>query len=145
LFLAEAPGPKAVKSGFISRNNPDESAKNFFELNEEAKISRKQTLTWNIVPWYIGSGKRIRPADDDDIKAGLISLEKLLTQILLKLKVVVLVGQKAQRGSNPIQLWRSDVKVFSMWHPSPQCLNRYKNKRLEILNVLKEVADKATK
>src|SRR6266699_3855017 len=38
LYLLEAPGPQAVVSGFISRNNPDESAKNFFELNAEAKI-----------------------------------------------------------------------------------------------------------
>src|SRR6266581_3517335 len=54
LYLLEAPGPQAVASGFISRNNPDESAKNFFELNAEAKIPRKRTVTWNIVPWYIG-------------------------------------------------------------------------------------------
>jgi uracil-DNA glycosylase len=38
LFLLEAPGPKAVRSGFISRNNPDETAKNFFLLNQEAGI-----------------------------------------------------------------------------------------------------------
>ena len=30
LIVFEAPGPKAVKSGFISRNNPDEFAKNVF-------------------------------------------------------------------------------------------------------------------
>jgi hypothetical protein len=29
LFVLEAPGPKAVESGFILRNNPDESARNF--------------------------------------------------------------------------------------------------------------------
>jgi len=33
LFLLEAPGPKAIRSGFISRNNPDETAKNFYLLN----------------------------------------------------------------------------------------------------------------
>ena len=45
LYLLEAPGPKAVLSGFISRNNPDETAKNFFELNAEAKVPRKRTVT----------------------------------------------------------------------------------------------------
>ena len=49
LFLLEAPGAKAVASGFVSRNNPDETAKNFFELNREAGIPRQQTLTWNVV------------------------------------------------------------------------------------------------
>ena len=55
LYLLEAPGPRAVASGFVSRNNPDESAKNFFQLNGEAKIPRKRTVTWNVVPWYIGA------------------------------------------------------------------------------------------
>jgi uracil-DNA glycosylase len=61
LFLLEAPGPKAVESGFISRNNPDESAKNFFELNAEVGIPRELTVIWNVVPWYVGDGTRIRP------------------------------------------------------------------------------------
>jgi len=33
LFLFEAPGPRAVYSGFISRNNPDESAQQRLFLN----------------------------------------------------------------------------------------------------------------
>ena len=78
LFLGEAPGPKAVASGFVSRNNPDFSARNFFELNQEAGIPRHKTLTWNIVPWYIGSGKKIRPATPDDIRKGAVFLTKLL-------------------------------------------------------------------
>ena len=57
-FLLEAPGPKAVVSGFISRNNPDETAKNFFNLNQDADLPRKSTVSWNVVPWYIGSGKK---------------------------------------------------------------------------------------
>lgn len=56
LFILEAPGPKAVASGFISRNNPDESAKNLFLLLREAGFERRDTLLWNIVPWYIGTG-----------------------------------------------------------------------------------------
>ena len=50
LFLLEAPGPNARDSGFISRNNHDETAKNFFELNKDADIPRERTITWNIVP-----------------------------------------------------------------------------------------------
>ncbi len=51
LFLFEAPGGRAVKSGFVSRNNPDETAKTFFELNERAGLDRCLTVSWNIVPW----------------------------------------------------------------------------------------------
>jgi len=35
LFLLEAPGSKAVASGFVSRHNPDETAKNFFEPDRQ--------------------------------------------------------------------------------------------------------------
>jgi hypothetical protein len=39
LFLLEAPGPKAVASGFISRNNPDETARNL--LNQQAVLTAR--------------------------------------------------------------------------------------------------------
>jgi len=42
LFLQEAPGPKAVVSGFVSRNNPDETAKNF------SKSARQQGLLGDV-------------------------------------------------------------------------------------------------
>ena len=48
LSLLEAPGPRAVASGFVSRDNPDETAKNIFLLNAEAGIDRKRTICWNI-------------------------------------------------------------------------------------------------
>src|SRR5439155_21756547 len=71
--------PKAVLSGFISRNNPDETAKNFFELNAEAKVLRKRTVTWNIVPWYIGDGKHVRSANRADLRAGIRELPRLFS------------------------------------------------------------------
>lgn len=58
LFLLEAPGPKAIASQFISRDNPDETAKNVFLLSREAGIGRHRTVLWNVVPWYIGTGKK---------------------------------------------------------------------------------------
>src|SRR6266700_7734696 len=85
LYLLEAPGPQAVVFGFISRNNPDESAKNFFELNAEAKIPRKRTVTWNVVPWYIGDGKSIRAAKRTALEQGAHLLPKLLS-LLPKLR-----------------------------------------------------------
>src|SRR4051812_17821324 len=62
LYVLEAPGRRALESGFVSRDNPDETAKNFLLLNAGAVISRLRTVTWNIVPWYIveWSGPRSR-------------------------------------------------------------------------------------
>ncbi|MCC8651099.1 uracil-DNA glycosylase, partial [Xanthomonas hortorum] len=79
LFLLEAPGPKAIATGFVSRNNPDETAKNFFQLNRDAGLERKRTVVWNIVPWYIGSGTKIRPATTRDLGQAAPALADLLT------------------------------------------------------------------
>lgn len=70
LFLLEAPGPKATN--FISRNNPDQTAENFFWLNREAELDRKRTVMWNVVPMYIGNEEktRIRAAKGMILKRG---------------------------------------------------------------------------
>src|SRR6266487_4390514 len=140
LYLLEAPGAKAVASGFISRNNPDETAKNFFQLNQQSGISRKRTVTWNIVPWYIGSGSRIRPANSDDIEVGIQPLNSLL-DLLPILRAIVLIGYKAQRRSNYIAKLRPDVRLFESPHPSPLFVNKSPRNREKILIVLHEVAD----
>jgi hypothetical protein len=89
LFLLEAPGGRAVASGFVSRDNPDETAKNFFLLNEEAGLTRANTVIWNVVPWYVGTGSRIRAATRADIAAAAPFLDEFLG-LLPRLRVVVL-------------------------------------------------------
>ncbi|MES2102450.1 MAG: uracil-DNA glycosylase [Pseudomonadota bacterium] len=139
LFLLEAPGRKAVESCFVSRNNPDETAKNFFELNAEAGIPRKRTVVWNIVPWYIGSGTKIRPARRVDIDDGIQSLGYLL-KLLPKLQAVVLVGRKAEHAGEDIVRINSRLYVHRSPHPSPLFINHAPENRERILKVLREVA-----
>jgi uracil-DNA glycosylase len=123
LFLLEAPGPKAVLSGFVSRNNPDETAKNWFELNLEAGIDRRRTIMWNIVPWYIGRDGGIRPVTTADLELGLPYLHRLVS-LLSALRVVPLVGKKAGRARTSIQAWASRITIIELPHPSPVFLNR---------------------
>jgi uracil-DNA glycosylase len=139
LYLLEAPGPQAVASGFISRNNPDESAKNFFQLNAEVKIPRKRTVTWNVVPWYIGDSKSIRAASQADLAQGVRHLPRLLS-LLPKLRAVVFVGRKAEYARETVMEQLPNVKTFCCPHPSPKCLNTNPANRERILNVLHEVA-----
>ncbi|MBU1700915.1 MAG: uracil-DNA glycosylase [Candidatus Eisenbacteria bacterium] len=144
LFLLEAPGPKAVKSGFVSRNNPDETAKNWFLLNAEAGIDRSRTVNWNIVPWYIGDGPRIRPAKPADIDEGWRWLNRLLKtpDLLPRLRIVVLVGRKAQRVAERIRQLRPDLILMPCPHPSPVFVNRRRENRGMVLEALREVAEK---
>jgi len=138
LFLLEAPGARALFTGFISRNNPDETAKNFFELNRDAEIPRKRTVTWNIVPWYIGTGMRIRAAGKTDTDAGIRALTRVL-DLLPKLRAAVLIGRKAERASQLLAQLRPAVKVFKSPHPSPLFVNNAPGNRQRILDVFLEV------
>jgi len=141
LFLLEAPGPRAVKSGFVSRNNPDETAKNWHVLNGEVGINRRRTITWNIVPWYIGKDSRIRPAKAADIKLGLPYLQQLIL-LLPKLRLVVLVGRKAGHAEASVRQWAPGLDIMEIPHPSPSFVNRAPGNRGLVRKRLKEVAKK---
>jgi uracil-DNA glycosylase len=138
LFLLEAPGAKAIASGFVSLNNPDETSKNFFELIHAVPIARRRIVIWNIVPWYIGSGKKIRPATGDDIDDGQASLAELLG-LLPALRAIVLVGRKAQKAEQAIRRMAPSMKVFACPHPSPMFVNRKPENQAKILHSLRGV------
>lgn len=138
LFLLEAPGPKAVGSQFISRNNPDPSARNLCGLLQEAKIGREDSLLWNIVPWYVGDGTRIRAVNREDIRQSLPYLQELLL-LLPRLEVIVLVGQKAQSAKKEI-LQLSALPIVSTHHPSARVFNSWPHKKEEMREHLQQVA-----
>lgn len=138
LFFLEAPGPKARNSGFVSMNNPDQTAKNFFEISYEAGLHRKELLIWNTVPWYIGSGRKIRPANAADIASGTEFLAELLV-LLPKLEAVVLVGLKAKRVENDIRAIAPHLQIFCSPHPSPMFVNRKPENRGKLLQCWRAV------
>ena len=139
LFLLEAPGQKAVKSGFISRNNADETAKNFFLLNSEAGIDRERTIVWNIVPWYVGSGTKIRPANAIDLSTAAPAVTTLLA-LLPRLHSIVLVGRKAASARSAITALAPGAKLYSIPHPSPMFVNRSPTNRHLLLVALQQIA-----
>ncbi len=137
LLLLEAPGPRAVETGFISRNNPDPTARNWCMLLREARLPRSSTVLWNIVPWYIGTVSKIRSARRSDIDDGLPSLLDLV-KLLKRLRLIVLVGRKA--GSARTKLQKVvNFPMMSTLHPSNLVLNRYPENRSRMLKDLLHV------
>ena len=82
LMLLEPPGRKATPgqgSGFISPDNNDGSAQNMRNLLREAGVERRrEIITWNLIPWYIGSVSRVRAASGEDIQEAHEALACLL-------------------------------------------------------------------
>ncbi len=127
LFLLEAPGPQAVRSGFISRDNPDPSARNLRQLL--TPLPRYQTVLWNIVPWYVGTGQRIAPVSPVDLACSRPYLEHLI-RLLPAMVTVVLVGKKAQRAHEDLgRMWSGSI--VEMCHPSNRVFNRWPERRGE--------------
>ncbi len=120
LFLLEKPGEKAIASGFVSRDNNDETAANIFRFMEKAGVPRKQTCLWNAVPGRNGPGKPTA----SEIQEGAKALAHLL-RILEKVQVVVLVGKEAEKA------WLlaeniPPLPIIPSAHPSP--INRGYNR-----------------
>jgi hypothetical protein len=138
LFLLEAPGPKAVGSTFISRNNPDPTARNICDLLQEAGISRGDTLLWNIVPWYVGDGDRIRAVTGGDIRQSFPYVKDLLS-LLPNLEVIALLGKKAQSSKSQIRQLTS-LPIIETPHPSARVFNVWPHKRDEMREQLRQIA-----
>lgn len=139
LFLLQAPGPQAVASGFVSRNNPDESAKNWHQANALAGLDRTRTATWNIIPWYIGEGGRIRAPRRADVEEGWPYLQRLL-DLLPRLRLIALVGKHAQAVHPRLAELRLPIGVMHTPHPSPQFVNREPGNRAVLNAAVREVA-----
>lgn len=140
LLLLEAPGGRAVGSGFVSSNNPDPTARNMWELREASGLRRDQVLFWNIVPWYVGEKDRsnIRGVQRDEIQLGTGYLEQLL-HLLPKLRVIVTLGVPARAGWERLPASVAEqYQVIYTWHPSAQSLNPHPERREDILQALKD-------
>jgi len=143
LFVLEAPGPKARDTRFVSRNNPDPTAKNWFKLNQAANIARKRTILWNIVPWYLGDGQRIRPPTRDERDEGLNYLLQLIEK-LPALRIVVLVGGQAGRVrddlADRLNLANRCCHLEGMPHPAQLFINRHPENWQKLLDSLIRIA-----
>ena len=131
LILLEKPSRRSstlAGSGFISVDNPDETAHLMFSLQAEAGLSRAEdTVSWNIVPWYLGDeerdDRRIRVSDLDEAEP---SLRRLLS-LLPNLRAVVLLGRDPQTGwgraERKSRLVGENVQVFCAPHPGRRSVN----------------------
>lgn len=142
LCVLEAPGKMTRVgggSGFISRNNDDNSASNFFKMSKEVGISRHRTVLWNIVPWYLGTyDERGRPTLAD-IDSGFHYLCSLI-ELLPRITVIALFGEKARSVESRLRNTHSYVSIFVANMPSPSFINRNrKTNWATITAVLKDV------
>jgi len=139
LLLLETPGRKgAHATGFVSRDNPDPTAKNLTNLCREARLDRTRTVIWNVVPWYIGGRQHNRTSTNKEIADASRHLRALLA-LLPHLRAVVLMGKQAQRSASILSDIQSSPRLFWCPHPSGRSLNARRKLRVEIRRCLRLV------
>lgn len=140
LFLLEAPGPKAVKTGLISLDNPDPSARNFKKQLEQAGINRSDIAIWNTVPWYIGNSEKtqIRAAERNDIQEGMKYLCDVIDNIP-NLKFIILMGEAARKAH--VYLSKTTMaRIVSCHHTSNRVQNSNPDAFAENIEILKFIS-----
>lgn len=115
LFLYEKPGPRAFESGFISRNNDDPTAEISFKFLQLAELKRRDVVAWNIIPGWNGTIK----VTSSELRKGLECLDEL-TELLRKLRVIILVGRNAGRAKQLLEASLPKIAILQSYHPSPK-------------------------
>ena len=144
LFLAEKPGPmssvdgrgRRKGSGFISLDNDDPTAKAGFQFMAQAGIPRCCIVKWNVVAGWNGT----RKITAQELRLGVAEVSRLVA-LLPKLKVIVLVGKRAQRAG-PLRE-SSGLHIFRSAHPSMLVKNRYPDQWNQIPLIWREAGQHA--
>ncbi|YCI28389.1 uracil-DNA glycosylase [Erwinia sp. PK3-005] len=125
IFLFEKPGPQTDfrngGSGFISRDNNDDTAKAIFCFMQNIGLDRKRTLLWNTIPAWNGS----RAFKSLHVRDGIRLLDELLP-LLPNLKTIILIGKQAQKAGKDLK--DRGLKVSESDHPSPIVKARYRHR-----------------
>ncbi len=135
LFVLEAPGRMAVKSGRLSPENNDPTARKFKEQLLKARIDKSEIVLWNIVPWYLGENGKIRSAKTSDVNVCFEYLDNLIAR-LKELECIVLVGSAARKAHVHLS-HKTNLRVLSCHHPSPKVMNTSDEKDKENVEVFK--------
>ncbi len=124
--------PGRVGSGFVSRDNDTPTAEATHRFMLEAGLPRRDTVIWNMVPWWNGT-IAMTPGERLDGAAELPNLIALLP----RLHTAVLVGRTAARA-RPLL---GGLRLLESAHPSPQVRAGYRSRWDEIPAIWRRAAE----
>jgi uracil-DNA glycosylase len=138
LFLLESPGLRAVGTGYISQDNPDDSAANMRQALRAAGFNRSDVVLWNVVPYSVSTSHQNRNASARQITLALPETQAFLDRLSV-VKAVVFCGRKAWLAKPGLQL-PANTSAFLTSHPGAQAYNHERH-RVDIDQTFKAAYD----
>jgi hypothetical protein len=122
LILLETPGPKAVSTTFVSRDNPDPSARNMGASLDIAQLARKDVVLWNVVPHCLSSPDQNRNCSSRDIRRAAPDTQEFIN-LLPNLRAILFCGNAAKKALRWLVI-PTTITVFKTAHTGAQAYNR---------------------
>ena len=119
-FSLKSPGPRAVGTRFISRDNPDPSACNMGKALDATGFVRSDVLLWNVVPYSISTVDRNKNATPSQIRLAAPDTQDFLN-LLPELRAVTFCGRRAQLAEPYLSI---KAQTFRTFHPGARAYNR---------------------
>ncbi|MEU2124569.1 uracil-DNA glycosylase [Nocardia niwae] len=127
LFVLKAPegdaNPAITGKRFLSWDNDDVGAENFFRTCAEYGLDRRRCTAWNACPF---------PIEGDSPSRSELSRAEPYTRRMLgllpRLRVVVLLGRPAQHAWQRMSLTGADIHLAHGASPSPPGINHPRNR-----------------
>jgi uracil-DNA glycosylase len=146
LMVLETPSRRgALRSGMVSMDNDDATARNLWLAHRDTGTPRGTGLLWNAVPWYVGSERRNAAVTRADEAEGAEVLLRLL-DLLKEVRVVLPFGRPAGRCVATVgaELAGRGVGVVPSIHPSPNNYAARPHARAEVEAALVRARERGT-
>jgi len=124
LFFLATPGRRAVGSGFVSQDNPDDTARNMRKALAKAGFRRPDVVLWNVVPYCVSTEYQDRKVSDAQVRKSVNDSQAFVDELLKwqRLKVVVFCGLKARLAGSLLRV--APAIPLSTFHTGAQSFNR---------------------
>lgn len=109
LFFLATPGRRAVGSGFVSQDNPDDTALNMRKALAEAGFRRPDVVLWNVVPHCVSTRYQDRKVSDSQVRKAVPDSQAFVDELLKSRRLVSQNVRKSFRAGKS-ETYRSPAK-----------------------------------